>query len=64
MKPCRLKRACPCGSSQGLIEPSGNMHPAKLSCWDCGRFQRWLSKAEAIRARSQGFLVEDASSHS
>jgi hypothetical protein len=52
--PCKLRRPCPCGSTKGLITPSGNMHPARLSCFECGRFLKWLNKSDADRARDMG----------
>jgi hypothetical protein len=57
MKPCNLKRSCTCGSQLGHIVTVSRPHYARLNCWDCGRYQRFLSKSDMERAVKCGLLT-------
>ena len=58
LKKCRLRSACRCGSSEGLIFPGTGPHYGCLICWQCGRHQKWLGRHDYQRALSKG-LVND-----
>lgn len=58
LKSCRLRSPCRCGSSEGLILPGIWPHCGRLTCWECGRHQRWLGKKDYALALSKG-LVND-----
>ena len=51
---CRLKNPCKsCQGKSGIItavdKSTGNPHSYRLSCADCGRFQRWIGQREFDR---------------
>jgi peptide methionine sulfoxide reductase MsrB len=51
LKTAKVAIPCRCGSSQGHIFPSGNhYHSGKIHCAKCGKFLKWISKAEFDRA--------------
>jgi hypothetical protein len=48
---------CPhCQSDRQIIAPGSGPHHGRLSCADCGRWLKWLSRSE-VEARG-GFQVE------
>ncbi|PSN13949.1 hypothetical protein C7271_17955 [filamentous cyanobacterium CCP5] len=52
--------ACPrCQSDRQRVSPGTDPHYGQLSCGDCGRLLKWLSKRE-VEARG-GFQVEQLS---
>lgn len=54
---CQLRSPCPhCGNLRGYIGQTGNSHSAKVICANpqCHRFQKWLSKKDAQRAKDIG----------
>jgi len=56
LKKCKLRSPCRCGSFDGLITPGTGPHRAKLVCWECGRFIRWLNKSDHRRALTHGLV--------
>jgi len=59
LKSCKLRSPCRCGSTDGLITPGVKPHLARLVCWNCGKFQKWLSKKDFDRALKLD-LINDA----
>ena len=58
MKPCPIKRPCKCGSTQGhIVTPTETIHAAKINCWNCGVFLKWISKDELERANNLGLVT-------
>lgn len=58
MKPCKLRRACTCGSQLGhIIGLTKLPHAAKIVCWECGKFQKWLAKSDLERAVKCGLVT-------
>jgi hypothetical protein len=58
LKKCRLRSPCRCGSTDGLITHGSGPHMAKLVCWECGSYIRWLTRTDYQRAKGHD-LVND-----
>jgi|LakMenE18May11ns_1017448.scaffolds.fasta_scaffold9768002_1 hypothetical protein len=56
LKKCRLRSPCRCGSTDGLIAPGTGPHLAKLVCWECGKFQKWLKQSDYQKAKRTGLV--------
>ena len=56
LKKCRLRSPCRCGSESGLITPGTGPHGGRLTCWECGKFQKWLRRADYQKAQRTGLV--------
>ena len=58
MKTCKLKNKCHlCNHDRGIItSPTGNIHPGRIDCANCGQFLKWVSKANLAIAEEQGLV--------
>jgi hypothetical protein len=58
LKPCKLKRECPCGSKSGYITQTETIHAGKVRCLECDRFLKWLSREDMSRAVTLNLVNE------
>jgi hypothetical protein len=56
LKSCKLRSPCKCGSTDGLITHGVKPHLAKLVCWECGKFLKWLKQSDYQKAKRTGLV--------
>jgi hypothetical protein len=56
LKSCKLRSPCRCGSTDGLITPGSGPHWGRLTCWQCGRHQKWLGRDDYQRGLAKGLV--------
>jgi hypothetical protein len=60
LKSCKLRSRCRCGSTDGLIAPGTGPHWGRLTCWECGKFVRWLNKRDYNQAKKLDLINDSA----